>query len=230
LVALQHGESGLQGGGGRDVAERQNPAAVHWLVATSCVGSKDVGEVNVADEIWSGCRVVFCSNREAGVSSGGDELLDLSRGDLRCNGYEVLQRQFDDVGHGFFEGEGAAEQLLLVGFEESFFAGLTDQGGDGVSVGDLAYFARRLHAEQFQYTHRDRGQADDERAKYLHEQQQGRRENHRGAFGSGQGEVLRHHFAEQHVQAGHHRECDDERQRMDEFMRDVKRCQGTGQQ
>jgi hypothetical protein len=174
---------------------------------------------------WSSART---GKREYPVAA--NELLDLRRGDIRFDGYEVRQRQSDDVGHGFFKGEGAGEQLLLVGFEESLFAGLTDQCGDGVSVGDFADFARRLNAEQFQHSCGDCSQADDDRAEYLHEQQQRRGKDHRGAFRPCQGEVLRHHFAEQHVQAGHQCERDYERQRMDEFMRDTKRSQGAGQQ
>ena len=105
--------------------------------------------------------------------------------------------------------------------EESFFAGFADQCGDGVSVGDIADFARRLNADQFQHPGCHGSQADDDRAEDADEDQQGWREHHRGAFWPGEGEVLRHHFAEQHVQAGHQCERDPERERVDEAMRDM---------
>jgi hypothetical protein len=54
---------------------------------------------------WSSART---GKREYPVAA--NELLDLRRGDIRFDGYEVRQRQSDDVGHGFFEGEGAGEQ------------------------------------------------------------------------------------------------------------------------
>jgi hypothetical protein len=119
---------------------------------------------------------------------------------------------------------------MLVGFEESFFAGLPDQRSDGVAVGDFADFARGCDAQQLQYGGGYCGQAEDDRAEDLHEQQQRRGEYHRGPFRSSQGKVLRHHFAEQHMQAGHQGERDRERDWVDELMWDMKRGQGIGQQ
>ena len=163
-------------------------------------------------------------NREAGVSGGGDELLDTRRGDIRVDSDQGVQWQSDGFSLGFLEREGTGEQLVLVGFEESFFAGLPDQRGDGVAVGDFADFARGRDAHQLQHSGRHCSQADDDRAEYPHEQQQRRGEHHRGPFRSRQGEILRHHFTEQHVQAGHQGERDRERQWVDEFMRDMERC------
>ena len=100
----------------------------------------------------------------------------------------------------FLERDRSGEQLVVVGFAESFWAGLHDQRGDGLSVGDFADFARRLNAEQFQRTGGHSSQADDDdRAEYLHEQQQrrGRASSRRVQVRSG--EILRHHFAEHHV-------------------------------
>jgi hypothetical protein len=99
-----------------------------------------------------------------------------------------------------------------------------------VSANYFADFGRGRDAQQLQHSGRHCSQADDDRAEYPHEQQQRRGKHHRGPFRSRQGEILWHHFAEQHVQAGHQGERDRERQWMDEFMRDTERSQGIGQQ
>ena len=90
---------------------------------------------------------------------------------------------------------------MLVGVEEAFIAGFADQRSYGVSVDDVTDFTYGFDAQQFQNTGCHCGQADDDRPEYAHEDHQGWREHYCGAFWSGEGKVLRHHFAEQHVQA-----------------------------
>ena len=118
---------------------------------------------------------------------------------------------------------------MLVGLEEPFFAGFADQRRYGISVDDVTDFTYGFDAQHPQHASCHGGQANDDRAEDAHKDEQGWREHHRGAFWPGEGEVLRHHFTEQHVQAGHQGERDPERERVDESVRDMKGCQGPGQ-
>ena len=92
-AATQGCECGLQRGGGPDLAEGADPAVVQRQVSAGLVGVQDVGDVDIADQVRSGRRSVISSDREAGVSGGGDELLDTRRGDIRVDGDQGVQWQ-----------------------------------------------------------------------------------------------------------------------------------------
>src|SRR5215204_4306055 len=111
---------------------------------------------------------------------------------------------------------------MLVGLEEPLFAGFADQRRYGISVDDVTDFTYGFDAQQLQYPRCYGGQAADDRAEDAHEDQQGWCEHHRGTFWPSEGEVLWHHFAEQHVQARHQGERDPERQRVNEPVRDTE--------
>src|SRR5215212_8050536 len=170
-AAAQGCERGLQGGGGWDVSQWADAAAVHRPVPGCRVGVQDVGEVDVADEIGSGRWVIGLSYRKAGVAGGGDEVLDIGRSDIRCDSHQSLERQSDDLDLGFLESQRSREQLMLVGLEEPLFAGFADQRRYGVSVDDVTNFTYGFDAQQLQYPGCHGGQAADDRAEDAHKDQ-----------------------------------------------------------
>jgi hypothetical protein len=85
-------ERGLQGGGGPDFTEGADPAVVHRQVPAGLVGVQDVGDVDITTQVRSGMRSVISLDREAGVSGGGDKLLDTRRCDIWVDSDQAVQR------------------------------------------------------------------------------------------------------------------------------------------
>ena len=129
-AATQGCECGLQRGGGPDLAEGADPAVVQWQVSAGLVGVQDIGDVDIADQVRSGQRSVISSNREAGESGGGDELLDSF-----CDAAGV---DASDAGHGGassddgklfvtgFECLGACDMAPMASIDERYYGPLDD--------------------------------------------------------------------------------------------------------
>ena len=98
--------------------------------------------------------------------------------------------------------------------EQSFGAGFADHLGQLHRGDGGVEFVLRVDVRRSQGGVGAQVVERDDRPGGSHEQQVDRHEQHRGAFRAGDGDVLRHHLAEQDVQHHHDRQADGERDGM----------------
>jgi hypothetical protein len=176
-------------------------------------GAQDVLEVHVADR-----HPVAVDDHVAREPVAGHGLLDVvRRGRLRQR-HQVAQRHRDVAGLLVGELHGGRHRARRV-VEDPLTARLIHDGRHLVEREGRCGLVLGLDAEQPQDAVRRGVEHPDHRHEHLRHPHQRRGEHQHRPVGDREGEVLRHHLAEHHVQERHQHEGDRERHRVDHGIR-----------
>ena len=133
--------------------------------------------------------------------------------------HQALARQ-QHLGHGAgIEVECAGHEPILVVVEQTLATGLLDQSGNLVVAEGRGDLVLGLDPQQPDHQVGDRVEDYDERLEDRDDRQHERTEDQRGAIGADEGEVLRHHLAEDHMGEDDDRHRDHEGHGVDQALR-----------